>query len=51
MMLPSGVAVNSFQFEIDSWTGAQRAFALQSFYNNDSYVAAQPEFRKKFRIR
>jgi hypothetical protein len=46
-MLPDGVAVNIVQFEMDSWTGAQRAFAVKSFYkNNDSYVAAQREFRK-----
>jgi len=51
MMLPGDVAVNSVQFEMESWTGAQRAFAVKSFYkNNDSYVAAQHEFRKKFRI-
>ena len=49
-MLPGGVAVNSVQFEMESWTGAQRAFAVKSFYkNNDSYVA-QREFRKKFGI-
>jgi hypothetical protein len=51
MMLPGGVAVNSVQFEMDSWTGAQRAFAVKSFYkNNDSYAAAQRKFRKKFGI-
>jgi len=51
MMLPGGVAVNSVQFEIESWTGAQRAFAVHSFYRkNESYVAAQREFRKKFGI-
>ena len=51
-MLPGGVAVNSVQFGTESWTGAQRAFAVKSFYkNNDSYVAAQREFRKKFGIR
>ena len=34
-----------------SWTGAQRAFAVKSFYkNNDSYVAVRLEFRKKFGI-
>ena len=50
-MLPGGVAVNSVQFEMESWTGAQRGFAVKSFYkNNDSYVAAQREFRKKFGI-
>ena len=50
-MLPDGVAVNSLQFEMESWTGAQRAFPVNSFYkNNDSYVAAQREFRKKFGI-
>jgi hypothetical protein len=39
MMLPGGVAVNSVQFETESRTGAQRAFAVKSFYkNNDSYV-------------
>jgi len=51
MMLLGGVAVNSVQFETESWTGAQRAFVIKSFYkNNDSYVAAQREFRKKFGI-
>jgi len=51
MMLPGGVAVDSVQFEMESWTGAQRAFAVKSFYkNNDSYIAAQHEFRKKFGI-
>jgi hypothetical protein len=41
MLLPGGVAVNSVQFEMQPWTGAQRAFAVKSFYkNNDSYVAA-----------
>ena len=51
MMLPGGVTVNSVQFEMESCTGAQRAFAVKSFYmNNDSYVAAKREFRKKFGI-
>jgi len=51
MLLPGGVAVNSVQFEMESWTVAQRAFAVKSFYkNNDSYVAAQREFREKFGI-
>ena len=50
MMLPGGVAVNSVQFEMESWTGAQCAFAVKSFYKNDSYVAARSEFRKKFGI-
>jgi len=51
MMLPGGVAVNSVQFEMESWAGAQCAFAVKSVYkNNDSYVAAQREFRKKFGI-
>jgi len=51
MMLPGGVAVNSVRFEMESWTGAQRAFAVKLFYkNNDSHVAAQREFRKKFGI-
>ena len=51
MMLPGGVAVNSVQFEMESWTGAQRAFTVKSFYkNNDSYIAAQREFCKKFGI-
>ena len=29
-MLPAGVAVNSVQFEMESWTGAQHAFAIKS---------------------
>jgi len=50
-MLPDGVAVNSVQFEMESWIGATRAFAVKSIYKNkDSYVAAQREFRKKFGI-
>jgi len=50
-MLPGDVAVNSVQFEMETWTGQRRAFAVKSFYkNNDSYVAAQREFRKKFGI-
>ena len=50
-MLPGGVAVNSVQFQMESWTGTQRAFTVKSFYkNNDSYVAAQREFRKKLGI-
>jgi len=50
MMLPGGVAVNSVQFEMESWTDAQRAFAVTSFYkNNDSYVAAQREFSREIR--
>ena len=27
MMLPGGLAVNSVQFEMESWNGAQRACA------------------------
>jgi len=51
MVLPGGVAVNSVQFEMESWTGAQRTFSVKSFYkNNDNYVAAQREFRNKFGI-
>ena len=51
MTLPGGVAVNSVQFELESWTGAQRAFAVKSFYkNSDSYFAAQCEFCEKFGI-
>jgi hypothetical protein len=44
MMLPNGVAVNSVRFEMDSQTGAQRAFTLKSFYkNNDSALFIQAE--------
>jgi len=50
MMLAGGVAVNSVQFEMKSWIGAQRAFAVKPFYKNDSYVADQREFHKKFGI-
>ena len=49
-MLPGGVALNSVQFEIEPWTGSQRAFAVKSFYkNNDSYVDAQREFSQEIR--
>jgi transposase len=50
MMLAGGVTMNSVHFEMESWTVAQRAFAIKSFYKNDSYVATQREFRKKFGI-
>jgi hypothetical protein len=51
MMLPGGVAVNSVRFEKNSWTGAYSVSAVKSsFKNNDSYFAAQREFRKKFGI-
>jgi hypothetical protein len=51
MTLPGGVAVNSVQFDTESWTGAQRAFAVKSYYKNKvSYVAAHSEFRKKVGI-
>jgi hypothetical protein len=51
MMLPGWVAMNSVQFGMDLWTGAQRASAVKSFYmNGDSYVAAQREFCKRFGI-
>jgi hypothetical protein len=35
MMLPGGVAVNSVQFEMDSWTGAQRRLVsrLRSYHS------------------
>jgi len=50
-MLPGGVALNNVQFEMESWTGAHCTFVLKSFYkNNDSYVDAQREFRKKLGI-
>ena len=49
-MLPGGMAVKSVQFEMESWTGAQCAFAVKSFYKKDSYVVTQREFRKKFGI-
>jgi hypothetical protein len=29
MMLPGGVAVKSIQFEMESWTDAERAFAIK----------------------
>ena len=29
MKLPDGMAVNSVQFEMESWTGAQGAFAVK----------------------
>ena len=51
MIMPGGVAVNSVQFDMESWTGARRTYGVKSFYkNNDSYVSAQREFRKKFGI-
>jgi len=31
MMLPGGVAVNSVQFDMESCTGAQHAFAVNHF--------------------
>jgi hypothetical protein len=36
MLLPDGVAVNSVHFEMDSLSGAERAFAVKSFYEGTS---------------
>jgi hypothetical protein len=36
---------------MDPWTEAQGAFAVKAFYkNNDSFVMAQHEFQREFRI-
>jgi transposase len=36
---------------MESWTGAQRDFAVKAFYKNgDSFVIAQREFRREFGI-
>jgi transposase len=36
---------------MEPWTGAQRASAVKAFYKNgDSFVIAQHEFRREFRI-
>jgi len=36
---------------MESWTGAQRAFAVKAFYKNgDSFVIAQREFLREFGI-
>jgi hypothetical protein len=36
---------------MESWTGAQRAFAVKAFYKNgDSFVIAQCEFWREFGI-
>jgi hypothetical protein len=36
---------------METWTGAQRAFAVKAFYENgDSFVIAQREFRRDFGI-
>jgi hypothetical protein len=36
---------------MESWAGAQHAFALKVFYkNSDSFVIAQREFQREFRI-
>jgi len=36
---------------MEPWTGAQRGFAVKAFYkNSDSFVIAQHEFRRRFRI-
>ena len=37
---------------MEQWSGKQRAYAIKSFYkNNDSYVAAQHEFRLHFNLK
>ena len=46
MMLPGGVAVNSVQFEMESWTGAQRAFAVKSFYKNKATLPPNVNFAR-----
>jgi transposase len=36
---------------MEPWSGAQRAFAVKTFYKNgDSFVIAQREFRRQFGI-
>jgi len=36
---------------MEPWTGAQRAFAVKTFYKNgDSFVIALREFRREFGI-
>jgi len=36
---------------MESWTEAQRVFAVKAFYkNSDSFVIAQREFRREFGI-
>jgi hypothetical protein len=36
---------------MEPWTGAQSVFALKAFYKyGDSFVIAQREFRREFRI-
>jgi hypothetical protein len=36
---------------MEPWTGVQHAFAVKAFYKNgDSFVIAQREFRREFRI-
>jgi hypothetical protein len=36
---------------MEPWTGAQSAFAVKAFYKiGDSFVIAQREFRREFRI-
>ena len=36
---------------MESWNGAQRAFAVETFYKNgDSFVITQREFRREFGI-
>jgi hypothetical protein len=50
-MPPGGATGNSGQFGIDLWTDARCTSALKSFHkNNDSCVATQREFPKKFGI-
>ena len=46
MMLPGGVAVKSVQFEMESWTGAQRAFAIKSFYKNSDNLPPNVNFAR-----
>lgn len=37
---------------MEQWCGKERAYAIKSFYkNNDSYVAAQREFRLHFNLK
>jgi hypothetical protein len=36
---------------MEPWTGAQHAFAVREFYKiGDSFVIAQHEFRREYRI-
>jgi hypothetical protein len=50
-LLPPSSLLQSILVAMEPWTGAQRAYAVKTFYKNGySFVIAQHEFQREFGI-